>query len=97
MIANIAKTSSLPTYNKELMALQKRFDTFKGLDLDFSMFRADYFSAKNSQDQFFRDFLRRNEPNRRIITQYQDDFYLFQKKKNNRESRKSKNYLIQKR
>ena len=29
MIVNIAKTSSLPTYNKELMALQKRFDTIK--------------------------------------------------------------------
>ena len=56
----------------------------KGLDLDFFIFRSEYFSAKNQQDQFFKDYLRRNELNKRSITQYQDDFYLFQKKKSNK-------------
>jgi len=83
-VKGIAKANTLPAYSKELLALQRRFDTIKGLDLDFSVFRADYFSAKNNHDQFFKDYLRKNESNRRIITQYQDDFYLFQKKKTNK-------------
>jgi len=49
-VKGIAKANTLPAYSKELLALQRRFDTIKGLDLDFSVFRADYFSAKNNHD-----------------------------------------------
>jgi hypothetical protein len=72
-----------------LQEVQRRFEIFAGLELDFSFFKVDYFNAKNSKDCFLREYLKRNEPNRRIIAQYMDDFYLFQKKKANKENRRS--------
>lgn len=72
------------------MCIQKRFDLLKGMDVDFSSFRCDYFMAKNSKDSFFRDCLKRNDMNKKLITTYHDDFYLFQKKKTNKENKRSK-------
>lgn len=63
--------------------------------MDFDSFRCDYFMAKNSKQTVFREWMKRNELNKKVITTYYDDFHLFQKKKINKENRKSKLLLRQ--
>ena len=79
-----------------MKSIQTRFETLNCLDLDFSMFRGLYYTVKNNNEQYFKEYLKKNEPNKKLITQYQDDFYLFQKKKNHKELKKSMYLTIQK-
>jgi hypothetical protein len=57
-----------------MQVIQKRYDTFKGMDVDFPSFKTSYFEAKNNFGYFYKECLERNSLNTRIITTYHDDF-----------------------
>lgn len=61
-------------YSRTLQDIQRRYDTMKGMDVDYSYFKSTYFDAKNSYNYFYKDCVDRNSLNLRIITTYHDDF-----------------------
>lgn len=56
------------------MDIQKKYETFKGMDVDFPAFKTSYFEAKNNYNYYFKECIERNTPILKIITTYHDDF-----------------------
>lgn len=81
--------SKFYNYLRALLDIQRRYDTFKGMDVDFSFFRTSYFEAKNNYTCFLKDCIDRNSPILKLVTAYHDDFELYLKKKETKYYRKS--------
>lgn len=47
--------------NRVFTDIQQGFDKLKGMDVDFSYFRASYFEAKNNSGSFYQNYMERNE------------------------------------